>query len=215
MTGNKDKRAGLKKAAMALLGLGLSACGLAYVFRDILFGDAQLASRLSEIVGSFQTRARILPLLASVAIYWMLLIVLRSILVKHLLSKVASISVSRTYRHICIGFLANNVFPFRAGEMARSAAISKGSGIPFASVVGGLAVERMLDMAMLVLIALGALQVAPLPSSVRNVAIVLGAVLAVGFAVLIYTIYLAIQAYQGEWVTIPFITDFCKNQGWI
>jgi len=37
----------------------------------------------------------------------------------------------------------------------------------------------------------------------------------VGFAVLIYTIYLAIQAYQGEWVTIPFITDFCKNQGWI
>lgn len=32
---------------------------------------------------------------------------------------------------------------------------------------------------------------------------------------LIYAIYLAIQAYQGEWVEIPFITDFCKNQGWI
>jgi uncharacterized membrane protein len=28
-------------------------------------------------------------------------------------------------------------------------------------------------------------------------------------------LYPAIQAYQGEWVTIPFITDFCKNQGWI
>jgi len=22
-------------------------------------------------------------------------------------------------------------------------------------------------------------------------------------------------AYGGQWVTIPFITDFCKNQGWI
>jgi len=35
------------------------------------------------------------------------------------------------------------------------------------------------------------------------------------FAVLIYQIYLAIQAYQGEWVEVPFITDFCKDQGWI
>jgi uncharacterized membrane protein len=37
----------------------------------------------------------------------------------------------------------------------------------------------------------------------------------VGIALLIYTIYLAIHAYQGEWVTIPFVTDFCKNQGWV
>jgi len=37
----------------------------------------------------------------------------------------------------------------------------------------------------------------------------------VGFAWLVYVIYLAIKAYQGEWVTVPFLTDFCKNQGWI
>jgi uncharacterized membrane protein len=34
-------------------------------------------------------------------------------------------------------------------------------------------------------------------------------------AVLIYQIYLAVKSYQGEWVTVPVITDFCKNQGWI
>jgi hypothetical protein len=28
-------------------------------------------------------------------------------------------------------------------------------------------------------------------------------------------IYLAVKAYQGEWVTVPLLTDFCKNQGWI
>ncbi len=32
---------------------------------------------------------------------------------------------------------------------------------------------------------------------------------------LIYVIYLAVQSYQGQWVEIPFVTDFCKNQGWI
>ncbi|MFN2283919.1 MAG: DUF4870 domain-containing protein [Anaerolineae bacterium] len=37
----------------------------------------------------------------------------------------------------------------------------------------------------------------------------------VGVAVLVYIIYLAIQSYQGKWVTIPVVTDFCKGQGWI
>jgi uncharacterized membrane protein len=31
----------------------------------------------------------------------------------------------------------------------------------------------------------------------------------------VYIIVLAIKAYQGEWVTIPLVTDFCKNQGWV
>ena len=37
----------------------------------------------------------------------------------------------------------------------------------------------------------------------------------VGVLGFIYVIYLAIQAYQGQWVEVPFITNFCKNQGWV
>lgn len=36
-----------------------------------------------------------------------------------------------------------------------------------------------------------------------------------GLVVFGYTVYLAIQSYQGNWVTVPVVTDFCKNQGWI
>lgn len=32
---------------------------------------------------------------------------------------------------------------------------------------------------------------------------------------LVYVIILAIQSYQGKWVVIPFLTDFCRKQGWI
>ena len=32
---------------------------------------------------------------------------------------------------------------------------------------------------------------------------------------LVYAIYLAIQAYQGNWVEVPFISDFVKKQGWV
>ncbi len=37
----------------------------------------------------------------------------------------------------------------------------------------------------------------------------------VGVALFIYQIVLALQANQGKWVTVPFLTDFCKKQGWI
>jgi len=39
----------------------------------------------------------------------------------------------------------------------------------------------------------------------------IGAVTAVAF---IYPIYLGIQAYQGKWVEVPWLTDFVQKQGW-
>ncbi|MFQ6102434.1 MAG: DUF4870 domain-containing protein [Anaerolineae bacterium] len=30
----------------------------------------------------------------------------------------------------------------------------------------------------------------------------------------IYAIYVAIKAYQGEWVEVPVISNFVRNQGW-
>jgi uncharacterized membrane protein len=31
----------------------------------------------------------------------------------------------------------------------------------------------------------------------------------------IYAIVLGVQAFQGQWVKVPFLSDFCKKQGWI
>jgi uncharacterized membrane protein len=39
-----------------------------------------------------------------------------------------------------------------------------------------------------------------------------GAVLALAY---IYPIYLGIKAYQGEWVEVPYLTEFAKKQGWV
>ena len=35
------------------------------------------------------------------------------------------------------------------------------------------------------------------------------------FVVWVISLYYGIKAYQGEWVIIPFVTDFAKGQGWI
>jgi uncharacterized membrane protein len=29
------------------------------------------------------------------------------------------------------------------------------------------------------------------------------------------TIYPALKAYQGEWLELPWLTEFCRSQGWI
>ena len=34
-------------------------------------------------------------------------------------------------------------------------------------------------------------------------------------AVFLYLVFLGLKAFNGEWVTVPFITDFLAGQGWI
>jgi uncharacterized membrane protein len=42
--------------------------------------------------------------------------------------------------------------------------------------------------------------------------ITVGCLFAIGA---IYAIVLGVQAYQGTWVTVPLLSDFIKNQGWV
>jgi uncharacterized membrane protein len=36
----------------------------------------------------------------------------------------------------------------------------------------------------------------------------------IGILVWFYAIYLGFKSYQGEWVEVPVISDFVRNQGW-
>jgi uncharacterized membrane protein len=36
----------------------------------------------------------------------------------------------------------------------------------------------------------------------------------IGILVWFYAIYLGVKSYQGEWVEVPVISDFVRNQGW-
>jgi uncharacterized membrane protein YbhN (UPF0104 family) len=173
-TSNGDRT---KRVVLGVIGLTLSAAGLWWVFRKI---------DVDELLASAD-RVRVLPLVGSAALYWCGLVVLRTQLVRHLLRPVGRLGFAQTYRYICIGFLANNVLPFRAGDVARAAAIHRGTGIRFPSVVGSLALERLLDMVMVAALGLAAIQVAPaLPRSIRLVALIGGGGMAVAFVLLIF-----------------------------
>jgi len=36
----------------------------------------------------------------------------------------------------------------------------------------------------------------------------------IGVLVWFYALYLGVKSYQGEWVEVPVISDFVRNQGW-
>ena len=37
----------------------------------------------------------------------------------------------------------------------------------------------------------------------------------IGILIWIYAIYLGVKSYQGEWVEVPMVSDFVRNQGWV
>jgi len=68
------------------------------------------------------------------------------------------------WRSTAIGMMVNNVVPARAGEVARAYALTRETGVPFATTLASLAVDRLLDSVVL----LGFIGLALLDPEFRN-----------------------------------------------
>jgi len=51
-------------------------------------------------------------------------------------------------------------------------------------------------------------------SIILGILMILLSGICIGILVWFYAIYLGIKCYQGEWVEVPVISDFVRNQGW-
>lgn len=60
------------------------------------------------------------------------------------------------WRSTAIGMMANNLLPARAGEIARAYALTRQTGVPLATSIASLAVDRLFDMLVLLLLAVAA-----------------------------------------------------------
>ena len=81
------------------------------------------------------------------------------------------------------GFAVNNVLPARAGEVVRVMVFARRSGLPVASVLTTVVLERILDMlSILVFLSVGLLNLPEMPDALRDSALFIGAVATVGVA---------------------------------
>jgi uncharacterized protein (TIRG00374 family) len=78
---------------------------------------------------------------------------------RHLTDPIQPIETGPLFRAVSIGFMANNLFPLRMGEVVRSWYLGRETGMSVAAVFGTVILERVIDIVMVVLLAFGALAV--------------------------------------------------------
>jgi uncharacterized protein (TIRG00374 family) len=111
---------------------------------------------------------------------------------------------------VAIGFMANNLLPFRAGELVRSIAASRLAGARFSAVISSVAVERIFDgLAVVALLSLS-LIASDLPPdvsvgglSVRHAAQVAGAMGAGALLVAVLVVAFPLVAERGLRAVLP------------
>jgi len=136
----------LKASWRSAIGIALSAVLLWWTLRDV-----SLATVWSEL-----SHASI-PLFLASALCATLIFPLRARRWKTILEPVApNQPFGALWRSTAIGMMANNVLPARAGEIARAYALTRQTNVPFATSIASLAVDRLFDMLVLLLLGVAA-----------------------------------------------------------
>ncbi len=84
-----------------------------------------------------------------------------------LLTGVAGLRIRDTFAFIMIGYLANSVLPLRLGDLARASLIGRKKEAGISRALGSIAIERLMDVLMLVALTLGLMRVLAIPAPIQ------------------------------------------------
>jgi uncharacterized protein (TIRG00374 family) len=142
---DQARRGWLRRLASprVLLSFGITALALWFALRDLDFRE----------VGTALRRASLLPLLAFSVPAHLLNLWLRALRWRYLTDPVVHVPRTTLFRGQAIGFMANNVFPLRIGEVLRAWYVARETGAPGAALFGTVIVERVVDAVVVVALA--------------------------------------------------------------
>lgn len=109
-------------------------------------------------------------------------LVIRAVAWRTLLEE--KVSLSQTFRAINIGYLLNNLLPFRAGELGRAIVLGKSSGLGTSNVLSTIVIERAFDLAFAAGLLLSTLPLALEMEWAKSVAIITLCLVFIGLLVL-------------------------------
>ncbi len=99
------------------------------------------------------------------------------------------IPITRLFPTVVIGYMGNNVYPARAGEVLRSYVLRKNEGVPMSASLATVVLERLFDGLVMLLFVAATLPFAPLPDGYRW--LVLGFSVLFGGALLVFMLLAA------------------------
>lgn len=124
-----------------LLGILISAIFLYLAFRNV---------DLTKMISALQ-QAHYLWLIPGI-LFMFLSLLIRAYRWHYFLLPIREVKFSKLFSAMMIGYMANNVFPLRLGELLRAVAIGRSAGISRASAFATIIVERIIDIISLLII---------------------------------------------------------------
>lgn len=135
------------------LGVLVSAVFLWWALRGLKLGDVW-----ASIQG-----ANYLWLIPSVAVYF-LAVWARTWRWDYMLRPFKHIPVRRLFPIVVIGYMGNNIYPFRAGEVLRAYVLRQREAVPISGSLATVIVERVFDGLVMLIFVFAALPLAPIPN---------------------------------------------------
>ena len=146
----------MKNRILAVLGVLVSVALLAWVLKDVSLGDLWHQARSASLWLILASALTSTVMFALRVVRWRL--ILRD-------DRGGPIAAGPLWHSVTIGFFANNVLPFRAGELIRGLCLNRLAPVQLTAALSSLIVERLFDgIAVLVLLFVG-LVTAGLPVS--------------------------------------------------
>jgi uncharacterized protein (TIRG00374 family) len=111
----------------------------------------------------------------------------------YMLRHIAPVSITRLFPVVVIGYMGNNVYPARAGELLRSYVLRRREGVPISASLATVVLERLFDGLVMLLFVFLTLPFAPLPPAYST--------LVTGFSVLFLAalgVFLALAARPAQ-----------------
>lgn len=143
----------MKLGWKGVLGLAISAVALWYALRGIDMSQVGQVLRNSNW-----------PLLLLSAAVATMVFPLRALRWRVLLEPVADVPYPPLWRSVAIGMMVNNLAPARAGELARAFALTRETpAVNFATAFGSLALDRIIDAVVIVVLLVVALFTSGIP----------------------------------------------------
>lgn len=178
--------AGQSRLWQGLVGIAISIVALYWALRGVspaaFFRDIR-AANLWLFLASVALATLTFPARAA---RWRIILAARS----------AGVRFTPVWHATAIGFMANNVLPARTGELARAYAASRLVGLPFAASIGSIAVERVFDGLIVVLLMAVAIASSDFPApvtlgttSVSTIAAGMGALFILVLALLFFLVH--------------------------
>lgn len=151
----------MKKRWRTIVGFGISAIFLYIALRGLDLKD----------VWYWVSQADYYWLIPSIAVYFVA-VWGRTWRWHYMLRPIKRIRLPRLFPIVCIGYMGNNIFPFRAGEVLRAYTLKRSEDVSMSASLATIVVERVFDGLVMLMFVFFALPFAPMPANLRPFVIV-------------------------------------------